>query len=82
MDPRRLKPLLWALPALLLGLAAGLLLRPQQSGSSAAAANPQALADAALLALRDQGASLPTAPATLRWRRRGTPSSASPHRRP
>jgi hypothetical protein len=55
MDPRRLKPLLWALPALLLGLAAGLLLRPHQSGSSAAAANPQAIADAALLALRDQG---------------------------
>jgi hypothetical protein len=55
MDPRRLKPLLWALPALLLGLAAGLLLRPHQSGSCAAAANPQAIADAALLALRDQG---------------------------
>ena len=55
MDPRRLKPLLWALPALLLGLVAGLLLRPHRDAEAVAAPNAQALADAALLALRDQG---------------------------
>jgi hypothetical protein len=54
VEARRLKPLLWALPALLLGVVAGLLLRPHQA-APAAAASPEALADAALLAVRDQG---------------------------
>src|SRR5438067_12525214 len=55
MDPRRLKPLLWALPALLIGLAMGLLMRPHPGAPAAAAPKVQALADAALLALRDEG---------------------------
>jgi len=55
MDPRRLTPLLWALPALLLGLAAGLLLRPHAGEPAQARPDARALADAALLALRDEG---------------------------
>jgi len=55
VDPHRLTPLLWALPALLLGLAAGLLLRPHAAPSPPPKADARALADAALLALRDQG---------------------------
>ena len=55
MDPRRLTPLLWALPALLLGLAGGLLLRPHAAQPAQARPDARALADAALLALRDEG---------------------------
>jgi hypothetical protein len=55
MDPRRLTPLLWALPALLLGLAAGLLLRPHPAKPEAAKRDARGVADAALLALRDEG---------------------------
>jgi hypothetical protein len=61
MDPRRLKPLLWALPALLIGLVAGLLLHPARSGPAAEKADARALADAALLAVRDQGRIVPYA---------------------
>lgn len=55
MDPRRLTPLLWALPALLLGFAAGLLPRGQGGGPAQARPDALAIADAALLALRDEG---------------------------
>jgi hypothetical protein len=58
MDPR-LKPLLWALPALLVGLLAGLLLRPHASAPAAAKVDAAAVADAALLALRDEGRVVP-----------------------
>src|SRR4051812_37229124 len=61
MDARRLKPLLWALPALpalVVGLVAGLLLRPQ-AGPQSVKAEPQALAYEALLALREQGRIVP-----------------------
>jgi hypothetical protein len=61
MDARRLTPLLWALPALLLGLAAGLLLRPRQPADASAKLDAQAVADATLLALRDQGRIVPYA---------------------
>jgi hypothetical protein len=52
MDPRRLKPLLLPLLALGIGLAIGLLLR---APAAATRPDPRALADAALLSLRDQG---------------------------
>lgn len=56
MDPRRLTPLLLvAVPALLLGLAGGYAVRPHEAPAAAAQADPRALADAALLSLRDQG---------------------------
>jgi hypothetical protein len=58
MDPR-LKPLLWALPALIVGLVAGLLLRPHAGAPAAAKNDAVALADAALLALRDEGRVVP-----------------------
>ena len=55
----RLKPLLWALPALLVGLVAGLLLRPHAGAPAAARSDAAAVADAALLALRDEGRVVP-----------------------
>ncbi|HEY0314242.1 MAG TPA: DUF4230 domain-containing protein [Allosphingosinicella sp.] len=58
MDPR-LRPLLWAVPALVVGLIAGLLLRPHASAPSAAKSDAAAVADAALLALRDEGRVVP-----------------------
>jgi hypothetical protein len=58
MEARRLKPLLWALPALVLGLVAGLLLRPHDV-PQAQKSDPQALAYEALLALREQGRFVP-----------------------
>ncbi|HMC92842.1 MAG TPA: DUF4230 domain-containing protein, partial [Allosphingosinicella sp.] len=58
MDPR-LKPLLWALTALLVGLLAGLLLRPHSAAPAPATVDAAAVADAALLALRDEGRIVP-----------------------
>ena len=55
MDRRRLIPLLWAVPALLAGLLLGLLLRPHAAATASSAPDAQALADRALLSLRDQG---------------------------
>ncbi len=52
MDPRRLKPLLAVLAALLLGALLGYLLRP---AAEPAPPDPRAIADAALLSVRDQG---------------------------
>jgi hypothetical protein len=52
MDPRRLKPLLPVLAALLLGALLGYLLRP---AAEPARPDPRAVADAALLSVRDQG---------------------------
>lgn len=59
MDRRRLTPLLWVLPALVLGVIAGLLLRPHAAAAAAAAPDVQALADRTLLSLRDQGRIVP-----------------------
>ncbi len=52
MDPRHLKPLLAVLAALLLGALLGYLLRP---AAEPAPPDPRAIADAALLSVRDQG---------------------------
>jgi hypothetical protein len=59
MDARRLKPLLWVVPALLIGLVAGLLLRASPAPRAAARADPMVVADEALLALREQGRIVP-----------------------
>lgn len=59
MDAPRLKPLLWALPALVVGVALGLLLRAAAAPPQPARPDPQALADEALLALREQGRVVP-----------------------
>jgi len=55
MDPRRLKLALIAFGALLVAGIAGYALRPNGAAPAAAQPDPRALADAALLSLRDQG---------------------------